>query len=279
MSRANTKWSCPSRTNSDAPTSRSTCWSSTTRFPSSCPTPFTPASDGIGDGINDGFKPIIRGINLIQKYKFQAFDRWGTVIFETYDYDEFWKGDVFRGREDTFDYFAQNEVYNWKTLTLPRRRGRTRLSWAATPSATGPGSSAATFRSSAEPFHRTDLQRMSLAGMPNVIWLVKNRGEIEGIVLQMPSAMSQPIPTPEHRQENDPGRQEKTVVRSIARSTPLDLRHLHFHKLNHEAPTLPKQKGTVILDLEDGVSAAERPHRRLAIHDALFHPCRPERTC
>ena len=113
---------------------------------------------------------------------------------------------------------------------------------------------------------------MSLAVMPIVIWLVKNRGEIEGIVLQMPSAMSQPIPTPENRHHNAPGRQEKTVVRSIARSTPLDLRHLHFHKLNHEAPTLPKQKGTVILDLEDGVSAAERPHRRLAIHDALFHP-------
>ena len=84
------------------------------------PNAFTPASDGIGDGINDGFKPIIRGINLIQKYRFQVFDRWGTVIFETYDYDEFWKGDVYRGREDTFDYFAQNEVYNWKvTLTLP----------------------------------------------------------------------------------------------------------------------------------------------------------------
>ncbi|MGB0509594.1 MAG: PKD domain-containing protein [Flavobacteriales bacterium] len=84
------------------------------------PNAFTPASDGIGDGINDGFKPVIRGINLIQKYRFQVFDRWGTVIFETYDYDEFWKGDVYRGREDTFDYFAQNEIYNWKvTLTLP----------------------------------------------------------------------------------------------------------------------------------------------------------------
>ena len=84
------------------------------------PNAFTPASDGIGDGINDGFKPVIRGINLIQKYRFQVFDRWGTVIFETFDYDEYWKGDVYRGREDTFDYFAQNEVYNWKvTLTLP----------------------------------------------------------------------------------------------------------------------------------------------------------------
>ena len=84
------------------------------------PNAFTPASDGIGDGINDGFKPVIRGINLIQKYRFQVFDRWGTVIFETFDYDEYWKGDVYRGREDTEDYFAQNEVYNWKvTLTLP----------------------------------------------------------------------------------------------------------------------------------------------------------------
>jgi large repetitive protein len=84
------------------------------------PNAFTPASDGIGDGINDAFKPVIRGLNLIQKYKFQVFDRWGTVIFETNDYDEYWVGDVDRGREDTEDYFAQNEVYNWKvTLTLP----------------------------------------------------------------------------------------------------------------------------------------------------------------
>ena len=84
------------------------------------PNAFTPASDGIGDGINDAFKPIIRGLNLIQKYKFQIFDRWGTVIFETNDYDEFWLGDVDRGRYDEFDYYAQNEVFNWKvTLTLP----------------------------------------------------------------------------------------------------------------------------------------------------------------
>ena len=108
--------------------------------------------------------------------------------------------------------------------------------------------------------------------MPNVIWPAKNRGEIDGIVLQMPFAMSQPVPAPQNRPENDLGRQEKTVVRSISRSTPLDLRHLHFHKLNHDAPTLPKQKGTVILDLEDGVSSAERPHRRLAIQHALSRP-------
>ena len=88
----------------------------------------------------------------------------------------------------------------------------------------------------------------------------------------MPFAMSQPVPAPENRNESDPGRHEKTVVRSIARSTPLDLRHLHFHKLNHDAPALPERKGTVILDLEDGVSAAERPHRRLAIHDVLSRP-------
>ena len=41
------------------------------------------------------------------------------MIFQTDDYDEYWKGDVDRGDFDDFDYFAQNEVYNWKvTLTL-----------------------------------------------------------------------------------------------------------------------------------------------------------------
>ncbi len=83
------------------------------------PNAFTPASNGYGDGINDGFKPIVRGIDLIQRYKFQVFDRWGTVIFQTDDYAEYWKGDVDRGPYDDFDYYAQNEVYNWKvTLTL-----------------------------------------------------------------------------------------------------------------------------------------------------------------
>ena len=82
------------------------------------PNAFTPASDGIGDGINDAFKPLIRGVNLIQKYTFQVFDRWGTVIFETNDYDEYWKGDVFRGPGDDFDYFAQNQVYNWKVTLI-----------------------------------------------------------------------------------------------------------------------------------------------------------------
>lgn len=113
---------------------------------------------------------------------------------------------------------------------------------------------------------------MSLAGVSIVILPAQNRSEIGGIVLQMPFAMSQPVPAPENRHHNAPGRQEKTVVRSIARSTPLDLRHLHFHKLNHNAPTLPERTGTVILDLEDGVSAAQRANRRLAIHDVLTRP-------
>ena len=82
------------------------------------PNAFTPASDGIGDGINDAFKPYIRGVNLIQKYTFQIFDRWGTLIFETNDYDEYWKGDVLRSSGDNFDYFAQNDVYNWKVTLI-----------------------------------------------------------------------------------------------------------------------------------------------------------------
>ena len=84
--------------------------------------------------------------------------------------------------------------------------------------------------------------------------------------------MSQPAPAPENRHENDPSRQEKTVIRSIARSTPLDVRHLHFHKLSHDAPTLPKRSGTVILDLEDAVAILEKAATRVVLVEAMQRP-------
>ncbi len=78
------------------------------------PNAFTPASEGIGDGINDAWKPIIRGTNLIQKYTLLVFDQWGEVVFQTNDYDEYWTGAV-RGLDgNPGDHYSANEVYNWQ---------------------------------------------------------------------------------------------------------------------------------------------------------------------
>jgi gliding motility-associated-like protein len=55
------------------------------------------------------FLPKLTGKIFVEKYKFQIFDRWGTVIFETEDMDEAWTGSVRGG-----DYFAKDDVYNWQ---------------------------------------------------------------------------------------------------------------------------------------------------------------------
>jgi gliding motility-associated-like protein len=71
------------------------------------PNSFTPDDDGI----NEVFLPAISGKSFIHKYVFRIYDRWGTTIFETSDYEEPWKGDV-RGGE----YYAKDEVYNWQIV-------------------------------------------------------------------------------------------------------------------------------------------------------------------
>ena len=84
--------------------------------------------------------------------------------------------------------------------------------------------------------------------------------------------MSHPAPNPNRRPDSPFAKSDQTIVRSIAQATALDVRNLYFHKLDHRKPALPTRPGTVILDLEDGVSAAEKPHRRLAIHNVLSSP-------
>jgi gliding motility-associated-like protein len=69
------------------------------------PNAFTPH---IPDGTNDYFKPIIQGENLIQRYKFQIFNRWGDVVFETNDPKEAWVGNHRGG-----DYYVEDGIYNW----------------------------------------------------------------------------------------------------------------------------------------------------------------------
>jgi gliding motility-associated-like protein len=66
------------------------------------PTAFTPN----GDGLNDILKAVTAGVTKIH---FEIFDRFGQLVFETYDVDRGWDGTY-----KNADYFAMNGVYNWR---------------------------------------------------------------------------------------------------------------------------------------------------------------------
>ena len=98
---------------------------------------------------------------------------------------------------------------------------------------------------------------------------------IEGIaVTQKPHAMTQPLPSTDHPSGNESG--QHTGTKGALCGTPKqagpDMRNVYFHKLDHQQPKLPSRAGTVILDLEDGVSPSEKAHRRKAIHEVLGQP-------
>lgn len=51
------------------------------------PTGFTPN----GDQLNDFFRPDVLSLD-VTKYNFRVFNRWGDIIYETDNYDDFWDG-------------------------------------------------------------------------------------------------------------------------------------------------------------------------------------------
>jgi PKD repeat protein len=76
------------------------------------PSAFTPGTLGPGsnDGLNDAFKPIISDPSLLVYYHFQIFDRWGNVIWESFDPEEWWTGSV----APIDDYYVNNDMYEWR---------------------------------------------------------------------------------------------------------------------------------------------------------------------
>ena len=68
------------------------------------PSAFTPEQDGL----NEVFLPIIQGASP-EGYHLEIFDRWGTLIFETFDADEPWIGDIRGGNG-----FAPDGAYVWR---------------------------------------------------------------------------------------------------------------------------------------------------------------------
>lgn len=68
------------------------------------PNAFTPDFDGV----NDGFKPVINGY-APDSYHLMIFNRWGELIFESFDPNEYWFGSARQAGE----YYAPDGVYEW----------------------------------------------------------------------------------------------------------------------------------------------------------------------
>ncbi|MDP4665771.1 MAG: gliding motility-associated C-terminal domain-containing protein [Flavobacteriaceae bacterium] len=68
------------------------------------PNAFTPDFDGV----NDGFKPVINGY-APDSYHLMIFNRWGELIFESFDPNEYWFGSALQAGE----YFAPDGIYEW----------------------------------------------------------------------------------------------------------------------------------------------------------------------
>ena len=73
-------------------------------FAAYIPNAFTPN----GDGLNDTFYPVMRGV---KKFELQIFDRWGELIFKSNETNQVWDG-TFNGQE------CQQDVYNYKLVLL-----------------------------------------------------------------------------------------------------------------------------------------------------------------
>jgi gliding motility-associated-like protein len=73
------------------------------------PNAFTPEQDGL----NEVFMPVIKGAKSTG-YHFMVFDRWGTLVFESFEIGEPWIGDVRDGKA-----FAANGTYVWKLEVQP----------------------------------------------------------------------------------------------------------------------------------------------------------------
>jgi gliding motility-associated-like protein len=60
------------------------------------------------DNLNEAFRPVITGEDQVKDYHIRIFDRWGNVVFESRDMDEYWNGNT-TGDE----YYVNNGVYHW----------------------------------------------------------------------------------------------------------------------------------------------------------------------
>ncbi len=85
------------------------------------PNAFTPPSmqsqaTGTGSrGLNDAFRPVFSDRDLVAEYEFTIINRWGNVVFHSFDPDEYWVGDAVRDGS----HYAEDDVYVWRLYYQP----------------------------------------------------------------------------------------------------------------------------------------------------------------
>ena len=78
------------------------------------PNSFTPGGvTSKPDGLNDAFRAEFRDYDLVTDYSLQIFDRWGELIWESDDPEEFWQGNVRRDGYES-EYFVKMDTYTWR---------------------------------------------------------------------------------------------------------------------------------------------------------------------
>ena len=73
------------------------------------PNAFTPPSGGYSDGVNDGWRPEVSDVSLIDQYDLKVFSRWGQLVWQTQDPEAYWLGSA----QPNGSYFAGDDVYTW----------------------------------------------------------------------------------------------------------------------------------------------------------------------
>jgi PKD repeat protein len=89
------------------------------------PNAFTPPTNGYSDGVNDGWRPEISAPELVDSYWLRVFNRYGQLIWESHDPEEYWIGQA--AQESAF--FGMNDAYTWVLRVESRAQRPAQREW------------------------------------------------------------------------------------------------------------------------------------------------------
>ena len=64
---------------------------------------------GYSDGVNDGWRPEVSDVSLIDQDDLKVFSRWGQLVWKTQDPEAYWLGSA----KPNGSCFAGDDVYTW----------------------------------------------------------------------------------------------------------------------------------------------------------------------
>jgi hypothetical protein len=89
------------------------------------PNAFTPPTNGYSDGVNDGWRPEISAPELVDSYWMRVFNRYGQLIWESHDPQEYWIGQAIQES----DHFGMNDAYTWVLRVESRAQRPAQREW------------------------------------------------------------------------------------------------------------------------------------------------------